>query len=89
MSLQFAGIILAITSFATIAVGHILVRRLTPTFGTRLGLPFIILGVVILIGSGFVVNNTLSGVLGIVAITTIWDGIEFFRQVKRIQKGHD
>jgi uncharacterized protein YybS (DUF2232 family) len=87
-NLEFAGVVLAIFSFVTIAVGHVLVRRFHPKFGTRLGLPFFILGIVVLFFSIIIDNNLLSGILGIVGITTIWDGIEFFRQEKRVQKGH-
>lgn len=87
-NLQFAGLALASTSFITIAVGHFLVRRLHPKLGTRLGVPFMIIGVAILIFSLFIENNLASGLLGIIAITTFWDGIEFFRQEKRVQRGH-
>jgi hypothetical protein len=86
MTLQWAGVVFAFVLVSTIAVGHVLVRRLHPKFGTRPGLPFILLGVLIAIFSLFVVSNLLSGTLGILGITTIWDGIEFFRQEKRVQR---
>jgi len=85
--LQPAGTILAAASFATIGIGHVLVRRLQPIFGTRLGVPFILLGVGIMAVSTRVASDLLSGILGIVAITTFWDGIEFFRQEKRVRQG--
>jgi hypothetical protein len=88
MNFQWAGLLLATTTFGTIAIGHILVRRLHPRLGTRPGIPLLLLGVGVMVASALVKSNHLSGVLGIVAITTIWDGIEFFRQEKRVQTGH-
>ena len=89
MSLEWSGLVLAITTFATIGIGHVFVRRLHPKFGTRLGIPFMLLGIAVLIGSLFVTSNLIAGVLGIVAITFIWDGIEFYRQEKRVQQGRN
>ena len=86
MNVEWAGLIFAATTVSTIAIGHVLVRRLHPVFGTRPGTPFMIFGVTILILSGLTPNNLLSGVLGIVGLTTFWDGIEFFRQEKRAQR---
>jgi hypothetical protein len=47
-----------------------------------------------LFGSGLLVmglsliseNNLLSGALGISAVTLLWDGLEIFRQEKRMQR---
>jgi hypothetical protein len=88
MKLQWAGLVFAFVIFSTIAIGHFLVRWLHPIFGTRLGLPFILLGVLVTILSLDVGNHILSGILGILGITTIWDGIEFFRQEKRVQQAN-
>jgi hypothetical protein len=87
MTFQLAGIVLSLTTFVTIAAGHVFVRRLYPIFGTRLGIPFMLAGGVIMIFSLLFANTLVSAVLGIVSITTFWDGIEFFRQEKREQKG--
>jgi len=86
MLFQWAGIVFAIVIFSTIAIGHVLVRRLHPILGTRPGLPFIMLGCLIMTSSLAVRSDLLSGTLGILGITTIWDGIEFFRQEKRVQR---
>lgn len=87
MNLQWAGTVLAITTCVTIGFGHVLVRRLHPLTGTRLGIPLMTLGGVMMVASMFIVNNYYSGMLGIIAITTFWDGFEFFRQEKRVHKG--
>jgi len=84
LSLQWAGIILAAVTFITIAVGHVLVRRLHARFGTHPAVPFFITGAVVLLASILVHNNLLSAVLGLTAITLIWDGIEIYRQEKRM-----
>ena len=86
MNIEWAGLVLAVTTVSTIAIGHVLVRRLHPIFGTRPGIPLMVLGVTILLLSGQTPNNLLSGVLGIVGVTTFWDGVEFFRQEKRVQR---
>ena len=85
MNLEIAGLVLAATTFLTIAVGHVLVRRLHPIFGVRPGIPFMLLGVAIMILSLFIAANLWSAVLGILAITFFWDGIEFYRQEKRVR----
>jgi hypothetical protein len=86
VSLQWAGLVLALTTFVTIAAGHILVRRLHARFGTRPAIPFFILGSLILIFSLFNTLNLVSAVLGITGITLVWDGIEIYRQEKRMQR---
>ncbi|RPI87456.1 MAG: DUF4491 family protein [Chloroflexi bacterium] len=84
MMLQPAGIVLAIVTFATIGIGHVLVRRLQKRFGVWPAAVFFALGALVLIGSFLVLNDLASAVLGITAITFIWDGIEMFRQQKRM-----
>lgn len=86
MSLQWAGVILAVVTFATIAAGHVLVRRLHARYGTRPALPLFVIGGLGLIGSLATNDNLLSGALGITAITILWDGIEIYRQEKRMKK---
>ncbi len=86
MTLQWAGPALAVATFATIAAGHVLVRRLHRRFSTRPAIPFFILGFAILLLSFYARDNLLSGVLGILAITFAWDGIEIYRQEKRTRR---
>lgn len=83
--MQPVGLILALVTFLSIWLGHVLVRSLHKRYGTRPGIPFIVLGVAVLVLSS-VVGNLLSAVLGIIAITFCWDGIEFYRQEKRVQR---
>jgi threonine/homoserine/homoserine lactone efflux protein len=86
MSLQWAGLILALVTFATIGIGHVLVRRLHASFGTRPALPFFGAGLLVLAISLSARSDLLSAVLGLTAITLLWDGIEMFRQERRMQR---
>jgi hypothetical protein len=89
MNLRWAGPVLAAVTFATIGIGHVLVRRLHARFGTRPAIPFFASGVLVLAASMFTANNLLSGALGISAITLLWDGIEMYRQEMRKQREQD
>lgn len=84
--LQPAGVVLAIVTFGTIGVGHVLVRRLHARFGTRPAFPLYVVGFLILVGSLILQSDLLSGVLGITAVTVLWDGLEMFRQEKRARR---
>jgi len=86
MNMQWAGIILAATTFATIAFGHVLVRRLHARYGTRPAIPLFLAGGVVLFLSLLAAGDLLSGVLGITAVTLLWDGVEMYRQEKRVQR---
>ena len=88
MTLEWSGAVLAATTFATIAIGHVLVRSLNYHFGTKPAAPFFLLGAILFYLSMSTEGDLISAVLGIVAITTVWDGIEIFRQQKRVEKGH-
>ncbi len=79
----WAGPVLAVTTFATIGFGHVLVRWLHARFGTRPGWPLVLLGLATLAYSTLLRENLLSAVTGITAVTVFWDGVEIFRQEKR------
>jgi len=86
MNLQWAGIILASVTFATIGIGHVLVRRLHARYGTRPALPFFGAGLLVLILSLVTSNDLLSAVMGLTAITLLWDGIDMYRQEQRMRQ---
>ncbi|MDZ7843189.1 MAG: DUF4491 family protein [Anaerolineales bacterium] len=87
MMLHFAGLILAFTTFVSIGLGHEFVRRLYPVLGTKATPVFWALGLVVLYASLTRSDDTFSGILGVFAVTLIWDGIEFLRQKKRVERG--
>jgi hypothetical protein len=86
VTLEWAGPILALVTFGTIAAGHVLVRRLQARYGTRPALLLFILGGLVLAASLAVTGRLLSGVLGVTATTLVWDGVEIFRQEKRVRR---
>jgi len=88
MTLEIAGPVLAVTTVATIAAGHELVRRVNYHFGTWPSVPLFLLGIGVLVGSLWVPSTLFSAVMGIVGLTTVVDGYEVLRQEKRILKGH-
>jgi len=48
----------------------------------------ILLGLLFEISALLVESNTVSAIFGIVGITFLWDALEFYRQQKRVIKGH-
>ncbi len=86
--INYTGPILAFTVFATIGIGHVLVRFLNYHLGTLPGIPFLLSGIASLISSIWISSNLWSSIVGIVGITLFWDGVEFYRQEKRVKKGH-
>lgn len=83
-SVQWSGPILGITTVATIAAGHVLVRRLHARFGTRPAVPLCLLSALVLLASLLLSSDLVSGLFGITGVTILWDGIELFRQEKRV-----
>jgi hypothetical protein len=86
--LQWAGIVLAVTTFATIGLGHVMVRKVNYLYGTKPAPFYFALGLVILFISLKTSDTLASAALGIVGVTTLWDGFELFRQEERIRRGH-
>ncbi len=86
MIVQWAGIILAFVTFATIGVGHVLVRQLHARYGTQPALPFFGLGLIVMALSLAARSDLLSAALGLTSITLLWDGIEMYRQEQRMQR---
>jgi len=88
VSLQWAGLILALVTVATIGLGHVMVRRFHARWGTRPAIPFMALSALVMAAAFLTPDNLLSGVLGITAMTLFWDGVEIYRQEKRAAAGH-
>lgn len=88
MILQWAGLVLAVTTVATIGFGHVAVVKINYRYGTKPAPCFFGLGLVFLFLSLWMSSNLASAVLGIVGLTTLWDGLELHRQEERIRRGH-
>lgn len=88
MSLQWAGLVLAVVTFATIGLGHEAVRKTNYLYGTK-PVPYVfIAGLLFLFISLRLQSNLASAALGIIGITTLWDSFELIRQEERIRRGH-
>ncbi len=86
--LQWTGPSLALVTVLTIWFGHVMVRKVNYHFGTKPVPVVALVGVGALVVSLFIQDFTLSGGLGIIGITTLWDAFELVRQENRIKKGH-
>jgi hypothetical protein len=88
MILQWSGPLLAALTLGTIGVGHVAVRRANYAYGTK-PVPYVlILGLAFLLCSLFVASDLVSGALGVLGMTTVWDAVELIRQEGRIRRGH-
>ena len=88
MTFQWAGPALAVVTLATIGFGHVMVRRLNYSYGTK-PVPIVAgLGLLFLFLSLRTANDLTCAVLGIVGVTTLWDGFELYRQEERVRRGH-
>jgi hypothetical protein len=88
MTLQWAGPVLAVATFATIGFGHMAVRKINYLYGTK-PTPFVsVLGLLFLFFSLRVTGNIASAALGIIGMTTLWDSYELIRQEERVRRGH-
>lgn len=90
MDINVIGISAALATFIGIWIGHVLVRviefKANSIFPPVVG--FSILGILLISGSFLADTKWLSAALGILSMTAFWDVYEFFRQEKRIIKGH-
>ncbi len=90
MSLNWIGLLAATTTFMGIWIGHVSVRKIeyiSPTVWVRSGLALFI-GLLLELGALMSEDLYLSASLGIFGITVLWDALEYWRQHRRVQKGH-
>jgi len=90
MNLNWIGVSAALATFFSIWFGHVTVRKveaITVNLWICSGITWG-LGLLAEIGAVFSTNKHLATALGIIGITLLWDGLEFWRQQKRIMKGH-
>jgi hypothetical protein len=87
---NWIGVAAAAATFFGVWFGHVGVRKIEAASPT-IWLPTAIalaLGLALEIGALVTDNLYLSGGLGIVGMTVLWDALEFSRQHKRIAHGH-
>lgn len=90
MTPNWIGLIAALATFLGVWLGHVGVRavefRAASLAAPRL--IFISLGLACELGALLISDRPLSGALGIIGVTLLFDALELSRQFKRVQKGH-
>lgn len=88
--MNFVGVAAALATFFGVWMGHVAVRKIERNV-IYLWIP---IGLALALGLGFVSlslatpNLILSAVSGILAVTFLWDALEFIRQQNRVKRGH-
>ena len=90
MEIQTIGLVAAAATFFGVWFGHVAVRKVEFSV-EKLWIP---IGVTLVVGLGLEIwslfaNNLLfAAATGILGMTLLWDSFEFWRQQKRVIKGH-
>lgn len=88
--MNWIGVVAGLATFLSIWLGHVAVRKIefiSPTTWIPSTL-FVVFGLVVEFLSLSTTDRSLSTALGILGITLLFDAFEFFRQQKRVIKGH-
>lgn len=86
--MQLAGFVFGLTAFLSIWLGHVAVRELEYRLAWLPWPLFLLAGLAALAASFAVSSRLLSGSLGILGITLLWDALECGRQQRRVLRGH-
>ncbi len=87
MELNFTGVIVAVATFLIIGLFHPIVIKAEYYWGVKCWWWFLVAGLGLLIGSLLVENFTVSMILGVVGVSSLWSIIEIFEQRERVRKG--
>lgn len=90
LDLNLVGLASAAATFFGVWIGHVSVRRIEREV-ERIWIPSVlafVLGIALELAAFWTSSRVISAVCGIVGVTLLWDALEFYRQQKRIQKGH-
>lgn len=85
--MNFAGIIIGVSSFLCIGLFHPIVIKAEYYLGTRCWLGFLLLAVACIAGSLLTEATIPSTILGVVAFSSLWSILELFKQRERVEKG--
>lgn len=90
VSINPVGLAAALATFFGVWLGHVSVRKIERET-VHLWKPTLValaLGIGLEIASFLTASMPLSAMFGILAVTLLWDALEFYRQQKRIKHGH-
>lgn len=87
MELNFTGVIVAVATFLIIGLFHPIVIKAEYYWGVKCWWWFLVVGLGLLVGSLLVENFTVSMILGVVGVSSLWSIIEIFEQRERVRKG--
>jgi len=90
MEINLVGIAAALATFFGVWMGHVAVRKIERET-IRLWIPIcaaLLLGTAFSVFSFLTPSLILSAGSGILAVTFLWDALEFVRQQKRVKIGH-
>ena len=85
--MNFAGLIIAVTTFLVIGLFHPIVIKSEYYLGTKCWWAFALAGIIFVAASLAVKNAILSPVLGVIGCSCFWSILELFEQKKRVEKG--
>jgi len=90
MELNFLGLVAALGTFVGIWWGHVAVRAIEAKIEKLWPAMLVaaLLGLACEIAAVRTQNTGFSAFCGIAGMTLLWDAFEFYRQEKRIKKGH-
>lgn len=83
--MQLAGIILGLVTFAMIGILHVAVVKIERVWGSRIWPGFIILGLILCVGSLYADDVLLSANLGVLGFLFAWSGPELRKQKERVK----
>jgi hypothetical protein len=90
VNINLVGLSAALATFFGVWLGHVFVRKIERET-VNLWKPALIatiLGFGLELASFLISSLLLSVICGILGMTLLWDALEFFRQQKRIKRGH-
>jgi len=85
--MQYAGVITGLTTFALIAVLHVLVVKIEFHVGSHVWPFFAFLGIAFMGASVFASDVMNSVILGITGFLLAWSAPELIKQKERVEKG--
>ena len=85
MNLQ--GIVIGIMAFLIIGVFHPIVIASEYYIGKKIWPFFLIMGVFCIGMSVFIVNHTISAIVGVIGFASLWSIHEIIEQEERVKKG--